>query len=45
MHYTVQLHFTIRAKAQSARRQHRMRTSEKSEIVTYKDTTQVARNM
>ena len=40
--YTV--HCTIRARAQSVRRQHRRRTSEKSEMVTYKDSTQVAIN-
>ena len=39
-HYTV--HCTIRTRDQSVRRQHRRRTSEKSEMVTYKDTTQVA---
>ena len=41
--YTV--HCTIRTRAQSVRRQHRKRTSEKSEMMTYKDTTQVAENM
>ena len=35
MHYTVQSHCTIRDRAQSVRRQHRERTSEKSDMVTY----------
>ena len=39
------VHFRIRTKAQSVRRQHKKRTSEKSEMVTYEDITQVARNM
>ena len=39
MHYTV--HCTIRTRAQSARRQHRRRVSEKNDMVTYKDSTQV----
>ena len=43
MHYTVYLYyiFYLRTRAQSVRRQHRKRTSEKSDIVTYKDSTQV----
>ena len=43
MHYTA--HCTIRTRVQSIKRQHRKSTSEKSGIVTYKDTTQVARNI
>ena len=43
--YTYTVHFRIRTKAQSVRRQHKKRTSEKSEMVTYEDITQVARNM
>ena len=39
MHYTV--HCTIRTRAQSARRQHRRRVSEKNDMVTYKDSTQL----
>ena len=47
MHYTIQLHCTLshKARAQSARRQLEKGTSEKSEMGTYKDTTQVARYM
>ena len=41
MHYTVQC--TIRTKAQSIRRQHRKRTWEKSDMVTYEDSIQVVR--
>ena len=40
MHYTV--HCT---RAQAVKRQHRKRDTGKSEILTYKDTTQVARNI
>ena len=43
MHYTV--HCTIRTRAQSVRGQHRIRTSEEREILTYKGTTPVVRNM
>merc|ERR1712114_64944 len=43
--YTYTVHLRIRTKAQSVRRQHKKRTSEKSEMVTYEDITQVARNM
>ena len=43
--YTFTVHCTIRTKAQSVRRQHEKRTSEKSEMVTCEDTTEVARNM
>ena len=43
--YTFTVHFTIRTKAQSVRRQHEKRTSEKSEMVTCEDNTEVARNM
>ena len=39
------LHNTIRSRAQLVRGQHRRRTSKKNEMVTYQDTTQVARNM
>ena len=42
--YNEIVHCTIRTRAQSVRRQHEKRTPEKSEMVTYKDTTQVARN-
>ena len=42
--YTYTVHCTIRARAQSTRRQHRRRNSEKSEIVTYKHVTEVVRN-
>ena len=43
--YNYTMDCTISTSAQLLRRQHRMRTSKKSEMVTYKDTTQVARNM
>ena len=43
--YNHTVHCNIRNRAQSVRRQHRKRTSEESEIVTYKDTTQWLRNM
>ena len=43
--YNYTVHCTIRTRAQSVRRQHRKRTSEKSEKVTNKNTFQVARNM
>ena len=43
--YNETVHWTIRTRYQSVRRQHRRRTSEKSEMVTYKDNIQVARNM
>ena len=39
----MQVHFTIRIRAQSGRRQHEKKTSEKIEMVTYKDTTQVGK--
>ena len=42
MHYTV--YCTIRTRAQSVRRQHEKRTSEKSEMVTYKHGNGVVRN-
>ena len=42
-HYTV--HCIIRTRAQSVRRQHKKRNSEKRELVTYKDISQVARKM
>ena len=43
--YRYSVHCTIRTRAQSVRRQHEKRTSEKSDMVTYKDTTQGAKNM
>ena len=43
--YTYTVHCTIRTRAQSVRRQHRKRTSEKNEMVIYNDSTQVDRNM
>ena len=43
MHYTVQLHSAIKTKAQLFKRYQGKRTSEKSEILTYKDATQVVR--
>ena len=42
--YNKTVHCTIRTRFQSIRRQHRRRTSEKSETVTYKDSSQVATN-
>merc|ERR1712112_439053 len=42
--YTFTVQFTIRTKAQSVRRQHEKRTSEKSEMVTHKHVTEVVRN-
>ena len=42
--YNRTVHCTIRNKAKSVRRQHRKGTSEASEILTYKGTTQVVRN-
>ena len=39
--YTVQ--YTIRTRVESARRQHRKRTSETSDMVAYKDATKVVR--
>ena len=39
--YTVQ--YTIRTRVESARRQHRKRTSETSDMVAYKDATQVVK--
>ena len=41
--YTCTVHCTIRTRAQSVRRQHRKRASEKSDLLTYKDYTQVDR--
>ena len=41
MNYTV--HYTIRTKAQPLRRQQRKSTREKSDMVTYEDSTQVVR--
>ena len=43
--YTYTIHCIIRTVAQSVRRQHEKRTSEKSKRVTCEDTTEVARNM
>ena len=43
--YNYTLLCTISTRAQLLRRQHRKRTSKKSEMVTCRDTTQVARNM
>ena len=43
MHFTV--HSTLMTRAQLVERQHRKRTLEESEILTYKDTTQVVRIM
>ena len=43
--YNYTVYCTMNTIAQSVRRQHEKRTSEKSEMVTYKDTNQVARNM
>ena len=42
--YNYTVHCTIRTRAQSVRRQHRKRNSEKSEMVTYKYVTEVVRN-
>ena len=42
--YNYTVHCTIRTRAQSVRRQHRKRNSEKSEMVTYKHVTEVVRN-
>ena len=46
MHYTAQLYCILyhKSRAQSVRRQHWKRNSEKSEIVTYKHVTEVVRN-
>ena len=41
--YNYTVHCTIRTRAQSDRRQHRKRTPEKSDMATYKDSTQVFR--
>ena len=43
--YTYTVHCIIRTKAQSLRRQHEKRTSEKSKMVTCEDITEVARNI
>ena len=45
MHYTVYLNCTLyhKDKSQLVRRQHRKRTSEKSDMVTYEDSTKVVR--
>ena len=43
--YTYTVHFSVRTRAQSVRRQHEKRTQEKSEMVICKDTTEVARNI
>ena len=42
--YNYTVHCTIRTRVQSLRRQQRKRTVEKSEMVTYKDTTQLVIN-
>ena len=42
--YNYTVHCTIRTRAQSVRRQHRKRNSEKSEMVTYKHVTEVVGN-
>ena len=46
MHYTVQLYCTLyyKDRAQSVRSQQRKRTSQESEMVTYKHVTEVVRN-
>ena len=43
--YTYIVYCTIGTRAQSVRKQHEKRTSKKSEMVTYKDSTQVAKNI
>merc|ERR1712081_36560 len=43
-HYTCTLHCTIKTRAQSVKRHQRKRTSQGSEMVTYKHVTEVVRN-
>ena len=43
--YNYTVHCTIKTRAQSVRRQHRKKTSEKNEMVIYNNSTQVERNM
>ena len=43
--YIYTVHCTIRTRAQSVRRQNEKRTSERYEMVTYKDNTKVARKI
>ena len=43
--YTYTVHCTTMTRSQSVRRQHEKRTSEKSEMVTCEDNTELARNM